>query len=50
MISQNPQSVGHLNISINSRLSELFVYLCRHLKLELLAQFPASNDDTNVYF
>ena len=27
MISQNPQSVGHLNISINSCLSELFVYL-----------------------
>ena len=34
---------------VNSAASELFAPISRHLKLELLTQIPASNDENYVY-
>ena len=34
---------------INSSAAELFVSIFHHLKLELLTQFPASNDEKYLH-
>ena len=38
------------NTWINPLKTKLILGLFRHLKLELLAQFPASNDEKHVYW
>ena len=37
------------DVYVNPCLAEVFIDNFRHLKLELLTQFPASNDENNLY-
>ena len=48
--SMDEDSNGKFSIErVNPYTAELFASIFRHLKLELLTQFPASNNEKNIY-
>ena len=47
--ARDPITLPTLNQPVNLGVAELFILFFRHLKLELLTQFPASNGEKYIF-